>query len=380
MKTFCSAAAASRGSRARLVLLTIALALFGATASMAQPTDERDLAELTLEELLEVEIGHFAITGIHHTHDHPKGEWMLGYSYMFMNMDGNLDGTGSKSKQDIYDDGFMVAPLNMTMQMHMFHLMFAPMDRLTLMLMMPYVVKSMEHRVNPLIPAPFAGQKFTTRSEGPGDFQLSAIIDLWENETHRLIMEGGWSFPTGSIDEKDNLPNTMGADVRLPYPMQLGSGTFDVHPGLTYIGQTRNWSWGLHSDGTLRFGKNDHHYRLGNEWMASVWGARALTRFISTTVRLDGRGWKNIHGADPSLNPMMVPTADPDLRAGERLDIVFGLNLYAPEGRWSGHRLTLEGGLPVYQRLDGPQLETTWQMRVAWELTFDSIFGWRWSL
>ena len=193
-------------------------------------------------------------------------------------------------------------------------------------------------------------------------------------------MEGGWSFPTGSIDEKDNLPNTMGVDVRLPYPMQLGSGTFDVHPGMTYIGQTKNWSWGLHSDGTLRFGENDHDYRLGNEWRASVWGARALNRFISTTVRLDGHGWKNIHGADPSLNAMMVPTADPDRRAGERLDIVFGLNLYAPEGRWSGHRLTLEGGLPVYQRLDGPQLETTWQMRVAWELTYQSIFGWRWPL
>ncbi len=84
METICSAIAASR---ARLVPLTIALALFGATASMAQPIDERNLDELTLEELLEVEIGHFAITGIHHTHDHPTGEWMLGYSYMFMNMD-----------------------------------------------------------------------------------------------------------------------------------------------------------------------------------------------------------------------------------------------------------------------------------------------------
>ena len=101
---------------------------------------------------------------------------------------------------------------------------------------------------------------------------------------------------------------------------------------------------------------------------------------MSMTARLDGHGWKDIHGSDSSLNPIMVPTADPDLRAGERLDMVFGLNVYAPEGRFSGHRVTIEGGLPVYQRLDGPQLETKWQMRVAWEYTFNSIFGWRWPL
>ncbi len=376
MKMIRSATAASRGSRAWLVLLTIALTLFGATASMAQPSAERDLAELTLEELLEVEIGHFAITGIHHTHDHPKGEWMLGYSYMFMNMDGNLDGTGSKSKQDIYDDGFMVAPLNMTMQMHMFHLMFAPTDRLTLMLMLPYVEKSMEHRVNPGIPMPFAGEKFTTRSRGPGDLKVSAMLSLYQNETHRLILENGWTLPTGSIDEKDDVPMSAGVDVRLPYPMQLGSGTFDLYPGLTYIGQAKNWTWGVHSRGTLRLGKNDRDYRLGNEWLATAWGARALSSFMSTSIRLEGRGWYNIHGSDPALNPMMVPTADPNLRAGKRLDILFGVNVYTLEGRLSGNRITLEGGLPVYQRLDGPQLETTWQMRVAWEWTFQSIFGW----
>jgi len=31
--------------------------------------------------------------------------------------------------------------------------------------------------------------------------------------------------------------------MRLEYPMQLGSGTFALRPGLTYLGQTERWAW-----------------------------------------------------------------------------------------------------------------------------------------
>lgn len=72
------------------------------------------------------------------------------------------------------------------------------------------------------------------------------------------------SFPTGSIQEKDVTPMSMGQQVRLPYPMQLGSGTYDLLPGLTYIGRAARWQWGLHASGAVRLGENDHDYRLGH--------------------------------------------------------------------------------------------------------------------
>jgi hypothetical protein len=98
--------------------------------------------------------------------------------------------------------------------------------------------------------------------------------------------------------------------------------------------------------------------------------ARKLLSFLSTSVRLDGQLWGNISGADPQLNPRLVPTADPDLRAGRRLDILFGLNLFTLEGRLAGNRIGIEGGLPIYQSLDGPQLETDYRFSVAWDWTF----------
>jgi hypothetical protein len=259
--------------------------------------------------------------------------------------------------------------------MHMVHVMMAPHDRLTLMLMMPFIEKEMTHQIDPGIAMPFAGEKFRTRSRGPGDLKLTALVSLFERPHHRLIFEGGMSFPTGSVNEEDDVPMSGGMDVRLPYPMQLGSGTFDLVPGMTYIGQVEDWTWGLHSRGTIRLGDNDNDYRLGNVWLVTGWGARALTDFMSASLRLEGQGWMNIHGSDGALNPMMVPTADPDLRAGERLDMLFGVNVFASEGTFEGNRISVEGGLPVYQRLDGPQLETTWMMRVSWEWTFRSFLG-----
>jgi len=355
------------------------LALAAAPATLADgdgeatPAREQPISELSLEELMEIRLGGMAITGIHHTHD--SGEWMTGYSFMYMDMNGNRDGTGGVSSSGIFAQGYMVAPTWMSMQMHMFHLMWAPADRVTLAFMLPYVRKSMEHRVNPNAPVPFAGTKFRTDSEGLADVGVTALVSLLRTEEHRLIAELGWSFPTGSIDERDDVPMAPAGDVRLPYPMQLGSGTFDARPGLTYIGQVDRWTWGVNARGVLRIGDNKHHYSLGDLWSVTGWGARSFTDWLSGSLRLEGTGWGNIDGADPALNPTMVPTANPELRAGKRVDLLFGVNVFDSDERFAGNRITLEAGLPVFQSLDGPQLETSWRIQVGWDFEFQSSLG-----
>ena len=72
------------------------------------------------------------------------GEWMLGYQFMFDKMSGNLFGTKRISNEKILDH-FAMTPTDMAMQMHMFMAMYSPSDDLTLMAMLPYVRKSMNH-------------------------------------------------------------------------------------------------------------------------------------------------------------------------------------------------------------------------------------------
>lgn len=76
--------------------------------------------------------------------------------------------------------------------------------------------------------------------------------------------------------------------------------------------------------------------------------------------------WKNISGEDADLNPMMVPTADANLRAGTRADILLGFNYKITEADLIG----LEIGAPIYQVLDGPQLETDLMMQLSLQHEF----------
>ena len=66
-------------------------------------------------------------------------------------------------------------------------------------------------------------------------------------------------------------------------------------------------------------------------------------------------------------NPVMVPTADPRHRGGEQIDLSFGVNFYRRGGLVKGHRVAMEFGAPIYQSLDGPQLETKWLLTVGWQ-------------
>ena len=310
---------------------------------------------------------HHAPIGVMGDHTHKQGEWMTSYRYSYMHMDGNRDGTNRMSSAAVISSGFMVAPLEMDMHMHMFGLMYGATDNLTLTAMAPYVIKTMDH-VN------MGGIRFSTRTQGLGDIKLGGLYRLndligLDSDRHKLHINFGLSTPTGSIDERDDTP--AGQDRKLPYPMQLGSGTVDPLLGLTYTHLFGPWSFGGQANTVLRFGENDEGYRLGNEFGLTAFANRNLGHNLSLSFRLDGKAWGDIHGQDSDLNPNMVPTARTDLRGGRRVDALVGLNLLAPhDGMLKNHRLAAEFGMPVYQHLDGPQLETDYRLTVGWQFAF----------
>ncbi|MEO0374058.1 MAG: transporter [Cyanobacteria bacterium P01_A01_bin.17] len=304
--------------------------------------------------------------GVMGDHTHSKGEVMLSYRYMRMGMSGNLDGRNNLTPEEVLAD-FQITPLRMTTEMHMFGAMYAPTDELTLMVMAPYVIKSMDHLTR-------MGTNFTTNSEGFGDIRLSGLYKIFDRSNQRIHFNAGISFPTGSISEKDTTP--AGPNQVLPYPMQTGAGTFNLMPGITYLGQAGNWSWGGQGMGTIRLGRNVQEYRLGNQLSLTAWGARKWSKSISTSLRLKGRILGNNVGEDPRLapgnllEPPLIPTIDPDLRGGSRVDLSVGLNFLAQKGFLKGHRFALEAGLPIFQSLSGPQLENDFTITVGWQKAF----------
>jgi hypothetical protein len=152
--------------------------------------------------------------------------------------------------------------------------------------------------------------------------------------------------------------------------MQLGSGTYDLLPGLIYQGVTERWAWGAQLKSILRLGKNSNDYRLGNRLELSGWAGYAWTPAISNILLLEGHYADDVQGADSDLNPNMVPTADPGRRGGRALDLHFVTEYLNIKGTFEGMRISLEFTLPVYESHDPTQLENDWSLGGAIQWTF----------
>ncbi len=296
--------------------------------------------------------------GVMGSHLHEKGKWMTSYRRAGMKMHGNRTRTDSQSTAEVNAAGFPVSPIEMSTSMDMFGVMYGATNKLTLMAMGAYVEKEMNHVTG-------TGVSFKTRAKGAGDTKVSALYGLYQGENNRLHMQLGVSLPTGGIKYRDRTP--AGADSKLPYPMQLGSGTYDPIIGATYAMDADGYTLGSQLNTTIRTGeKNSQGYHLGNEYNATAWVAKPWTPALSTSLRLEAKAWEDIKGADAELNAALIPTARADLRGGRRLDALVGVN-FAPH---QAHNLSAEFGLPVYQRLDGPQLQMDYRFTLGYQVSF----------
>jgi len=324
--------------------------------------------------------------GVMADHRHKKGEWMTSYRYMYMDMSGNRDGTNSLSPEEIVttvENPFAnppmmpptlrVVPTDMPMQMHMVGGMYGLTDRITLMAMGMYLTQEMDHITFQGATGATRLGEFTTETSGVGDTTVGAIIGLDDGAyEHRQINLGiALSLPTGSIEETDQILTPMGTTPtpRLPYPMQLGSGTFDLKPSLTARSRTGKWSYGTQASAVIRLDENDEGYTLGDVGEVTGWLAYEPEPWVSLSGRLKARSVGQIDGMDP-LIMAPVQTADPANHGGETVEALIGINLAGQTGWQKGHRLAAEIGLPVMRDLNGPQMETDLTFTLGWQKAF----------
>ncbi|MFT4582818.1 MAG: hypothetical protein ACI915_002052 [Gammaproteobacteria bacterium] len=321
--------------------------------------------------------------GVMGDHLHDAGEWMLTYRYKYMDMQGNRRDTDRISADTIVTSipnrffgrpmqppTLRVVPTEMRMEMHMFGGMYAPTDWLTVMLMSSYVEKEMDHVTyrGPVGTTVRGG--FTTASSGIGDTRITGLVKLMTADQHNVHMNVGGSIPTGSTKERDRILTPLGTTriARLPYAMQLGSGTFDLLPGLTYTGNHGRTGWGSQYSGTVRTG-HDNGYRWGDRHELTGWLSYQPISAISGSVRLQYETMASIDGIDDRI-VAPVQTADPNNYGGDELNILLGLNIAGQSGWLRGKRLALEVGIPVVRDLNGPQLESDVSLTAGLQIPF----------
>jgi len=293
-------------------------------------------------------------------HTHPAGMWMANYKYMHMVQNGLRNGTTDVPVENATPVGnkpfgFMMVPTSMTMDMHMVMVMYGLTDRLTLMVMPTYLDNRMEMVMNMGM-----GNKPDSpmKTSGLGDTELRGIYKINEYLTGSL----GLGIPTGDI-KQDFV--TMGTRFRAPYDMQLGSGTVDLKPALTYtaLSEDAKWNWGGQAGFTYHVDHNSSGYSLGYSAKVTGWLQRALgpaTTWLRAAYNYTG----SINGSDPEIDKLLdpvsgapTPDADPGNYGGHRFDGFAGVSYAA--GPFS---IGVEAGIPLYQNLNGLQLKNDWYL------------------
>lgn len=288
--------------------------------------------------------------GVMGDHYHHKGGLMFSYRYMNMNMDGNRNGSNEIEDMAIFQN-YMLAPQTMNMQMHMPGVMYAPTNRLTFMLMGNYLVNEMD-----LIG--MNGMEHHHETKGFGDTRLTAVLGFWKSKKQSLHLNTGINIPTGDIAQAETGHHHHEGHqmTKMPYPMQLGSGTWDALFGMTYLGQNNQISWGAQALGTFRTGENSEGYRLGNKYQLTSWVAYKINNWMSASFRATGASIEKMIGNDEELMPMMAPTTNASNFGGEQINGMMGINLYVPTGALKDMRIGIEYGLPIYQNPNGIQM------------------------
>ena len=331
--------------------------------------------------------GSHAPAGVMFSHLLPQaGDFMVGYRYLYSTDSGQMvKGLNPVSDQSIVSNGCKgspcyVTPTRMDMNMHMLDLMYAPTDWLTLMAMPQFMDQSMTMR--PLDGAPSINNASPSTSAavmhsyhehqtgGVGDTGLYALFKLFDVPGHHVHVTLGVSAPTG--DTGIQMRDTHGINIGfIHYGMQLGSGTWDFKPSITYTGQMDEWSWGAQISGTHRLQEqNVNGYALGDILQTTAWGSYSVFDWLSASVR----GLYTTEGAIKfAYNGIYNPVGPMDYTSnygGHYWDLGFGLNAMMPTGNLRGNHLSVEWLQPIHDDPNGYQLPHVGTLAATWSYSF----------
>ena len=171
----------------------------------------------------------------------------------------------------------------------------------------------------------------------------------------------------GAVDSGDAIPGSFATETQLPYQQQLGSGTFDILPGVTASIQNEVASLGFQWKAEIRMGENDREWALGDLYKSTLWAGYNASERVSASVAVQYSRWGNVEGFDPALDAFANPANNTLAQGGWRVELPVGVNFIMPDGRFGGNRFGFQFILPVHQNLDGPQLMHDWSLVAGWQ-------------
>ncbi len=243
---------------------------------------------------------------------------------------------------------------------------------------------------------------------GIGDLGMYALFKVFDNGTHHVHATAGLSAPTGDVNVQIRRTHHIDGGF-MDYGMQLGSGTWDFKPSVTYTGHIDDFNWGAQASGTVRMeSKNDSGYRLGDIFQGTVWGGYNLTKWLTASVRgvytiqgsvqsqytgsaggqfvdktrvckIDKKSTFDEFGNETitevpiycdSSSLKFGPNDYPANYGGRFWDVGFGLSAMVPSGDFAGNKVSVEWLQPVHTDFNGYQLDRDGALSATWSVMF----------
>lgn len=314
-------------------------------------------------------------------------EYRLKVSQMIMSMGPLRDGTTNLSEGSLLGNPiatpgtFAVVPSAMQMYMTMIGGAYSFTDNFAVIAMTSYRFNRMQMEFNTALP-PLAATGvpgFTMESRGFGDIKLLGKYRLYSDDhlapKDQVSALFGVTVPTGSIDKKfRNSPVAGQNGTILPFKMQMGSGTFDPMLGVAYQGSQDPYWYGATALYTARVYDNNRGYQQGDEFQLDLYGMYQYHEKSVAFLQLNG-SWEDRYSDEPDAgrlgqghflgnpaNPFASPLFDPANYGGRKLAVTAGI-------QWQPFPLNvieLNGSVPFYQDLRGPQLKEDFRVMLSW--------------
>lgn len=306
---------------ATVVLILLSL---GFSASVRAHNSPADLAQMSLEDLMQVRVDDLALA---------QTSWELSFKTITRVQDGLANGSQSLAIDDVLWDrsqprtayNFPIVGFRVEQEAKQFTLS-RRFEEYRFSTSVSHLKQSTDHVS--IIPG---YERFTITTSGISDWQLQLTRQFSRKLNQGFDVSVGISLPTGSIDEKGDTPRGPGNQI-VPYNMQLGSGTFDFPVAVVWRDQFWDLSWGLSGDYRLRTGRNDRDYRLGNTGSLKAWSSYRFAD-MKASIILGYQHRAAITGQDETLlmvNPtgfnFPVTKANPRFYGGEQTKVQFGLS------------------------------------------------------
>ena len=312
-------------------------------------------------------------------------EFRFKISPMLMHMEGlQQDGNGISANSILGMPAmgkYMATPTAMDMQMFNLSLAYSFSDDIVGGVMLMHQDKRMDMQFNSTMQMMTGVPGFSMESSGIADTMLMAKYRLTADDplapTRQSSLFVGLSLPTGSIDERNSThPLAMRQTELLPYGMQLGSGTYDPTIGYLYQASKSPHWWGVNAMYTARIQDNDRNYRLGDELRIDTYGMYQFKPDLLAQYQLNFRQQGKISGEmdesatgvsghsskNTPASMLMTPLWDTNNYGGRTVIATVGLQ-WQPAAL---HIIDFTVGVPVYQKLNGIQMEEDYRVMLTW--------------